>query len=179
MSNHAPSDDKAAAPATLEAFMSQALAMELEAAQRYSELADMMEVHNNREVMELFRKMSVIEGKHARQIMDEMGWKDAPAGARAPRWQGFESPETIPGDEAHYLMTPWHALELALAAEQRAEAFFAHLVSVAVAEPVRKAALELQEEEREHVELIKAWMSKVPQPAGDWADDPDPPRYDE
>ena len=63
--------------------------------------------------------------------------------------------------------------------EQRAEAFFAHLVSVAVAEPVRRAALELQEEEREHVELIKAWMSKVPQPAGDWADDPDPPRYDE
>ena len=179
MSNTNPSGGKAAVPTSLEDFMAQALAMEFEAQQRYGELADMMEVHNNPEVMTLFRKMSVIEGKHAKQIMEEMGWTEAPANAVAPRWEGFEAPETVPGDEVHYLMTPWHALELALAAEQRAEAFFAHLSTVAVAEPVRKAALELRDEEREHVELIKNWMTKFPKPEGDWANDPDPPRYDE
>ena len=42
---------------------------------------------------------------------------------------------------------------------------------------VRKAALEMQAEEQEHVELVRAWMAKVPQPDGDWSDDPDPPRY--
>jgi rubrerythrin len=168
------------APESLDDFMAQALAMEMEAQQRYGDLADMMEMHNNREVAELFRKMSVIEGKHAAQIKAEMGWTETPrAAAIAPVWQGFEAAETIPTESLHYLMQPYHALELALAAEQRAEAFFAHLAGVATTEAVRRAALELQDEEREHVELIRAWMAKVPKPDKNWADDPDPPRYDE
>lgn len=170
--------DVSAAPRTLEAFMQQALAMELEAAQRYTEFADAMEIHNNREVADMFRKMARIEGKHAEQIMAEMGWREAPAMAAVPAWEGFEGPETTPGDEIHYLMRPWHVLQLALANEERAERFFARLARAATAPPVRKAALELQQEEREHVELIQAWIKKVPQPEQDWAVDPDPPRYD-
>jgi rubrerythrin len=168
----------AAVPRTLEAFMQQALVMELEAAQRYNEFADAMEIHNNGEVADMFRKMAKIEGKHAEQIMAEMGWKEMPAMAALPAWEGFEGPETTAGDEIHYLMRPWHVLQLALANEERAERFFARLARAATAAPVRKAALELQEEEREHVELIQAWIKKLPQPEQDWAVDPDPPRYD-
>lgn len=167
------------APDTLEDFMAQALAMELEAQQRYAELADSMEVHNNREVAELFRKMSLIEGKHATQIQAEMGWKDVPSYAKAPAWEGFEPAETIAHDEVHYLMQPYHALRLALGAEQRAEAFYGHLASVAKVESVKRAALDMQKEEREHVALIKAWMAKAPPPENGWDEDPDPPRYDE
>ena len=83
----------------------------------------------------------------------------------------------MPIDEVHYLMQPWHALQLALAAEQRAEAFFGRLAQLATDEPVRRAALEMQDEEREHVELVRAWLKKVPEPDTDWANDPDPPRY--
>jgi rubrerythrin len=166
-------------PQTLDEFMAQAYAMELDAQSRYADLADAMEMHNNREVAELFRKMSVIEGKHAAQIMAEMGWTQPPPYAVAPAWEGFESAEAVPIDEVHYLMRPWHALQLALAAEQRAERFFAELAMSAHAEPVRKAAIELRDEEREHVELVKAWLAKVPQPEKDWAVDPDPPRYDQ
>ena len=108
----------------------------------------------------------------------QMGWKTAPA---VPRelvcWPGYESPEAAPVDEVHYLMQPWHALQLALAAEQRAEAFFGQLAAMTTNEAVRAAALELQAEEAEHVGLVKAWMAKVPQPDSDWSDDPDPPRY--
>jgi rubrerythrin len=167
-----------AVPRTLEDFMKQALAMELEAAQRYAEFADAMEIHNNREVAEMFRKMAKIEGKHAEQIMAEMGWKQMPAMAAVAAWEGFEGPETTPADEIHYLMRPWHVLQLALANEERAERFFARLARLATVPSVRKAALELQDEEREHVELILAWIKKVPQPERDWAVDPDPPRYD-
>ena len=74
-------------------------------------------------------------------------------------------------------MQPYHALELALANEQRAERFFARLARAAASAPVRKAARELQDEEREHVELVRAWMKKVPKPDADWANDPDPPVY--
>ena len=168
-----------AAPQTLEQFMALALAMELEAVDRYTEFADALDTHNNREVAAMFRTMAGYEAKHAAQIMAEMDWSEPPAvPAAAACWPGFEPPETVPIDEVHYLMQPWHALELALAAEQRAEAFFGEMArSTAITEPVRKAALELQAEEAEHVELVKAWMAKVPQPDQDWSDDPDPPRY--
>ena len=93
------------------------------------------------------------------------------------RWAGFDAPEAPPIDSVHYLMQPWHALQLALAAEQRAEAFFDALAKAATNDAVRAKALELKAEETEHVELVKAWMTKVPQPERDWAVDPDPPRY--
>ncbi|MDP1534817.1 MAG: ferritin family protein [Rubrivivax sp.] len=170
-------DQPLSAPPSIEAFMAQAVAMELEASQRYADLADAMDVHNNAEVSALFRKMAIIEGRHAEQVMAQMGWSELPMQPRAPGWEGCEAAETVPSDEIHYLMQPWHALQLALAAEQRAERFFTHLASIATDTAVRQAALELQEEEREHVELIQAWLKKVPQPEADWAVDPDPPHY--
>ncbi len=173
-----PAKPAARSPRTLVEFMTQALVMEMEAAQRYADFADAMEMHNNLEVAALFRKMAGIEGKHAQQIMAEMGWTTTPAPLPAAvRWEGFEAPETTPIDEVHYLMQPYHALELALANEQRAERFFAQLARAATTPSVRKAARELQEEEREHVELVRAWMKRVPKPDADWANDPDPPSY--
>jgi rubrerythrin len=168
----------ATTPRTLAEFMQQALVMEMEAAQRYADFADAMETHNNREVAALFRKMATIEDKHAQQIMAEMGWTTTPSPLPgAIRWDGFEAPETGSLDEVHYLMQPYHALELALANEVRAERFFARLARAATTASVRKAARELQEEEREHVELVREWMKKVPKPDADWANDPDPPHY--
>ena len=178
--NQPTSPGSAPMPATIDDFMAQALVMELDAAQRYNEFADMMETHNNPAVAEWFRKMAVIEGKHAAQIMAEMGWTKAPErSANPPVLEGFEAPESAPVDEVHYLMQPWHVLQLALANEERAERFFAHLARVTTVASVRRAALALQEEEREHVELVKAWMLKVPQPDSNWDHDPDPPRYDD
>lgn len=169
---------KAHPPRTLDEFMAQALAMERDAVARYNEFADAMEVHNNREVAVLFRTMAGYEAKHAEQIRAQMGWTaDPPPPEGGFGWTDLEPPETVPSDEVHYLMQPWHALQLALQAEQRAEAFFAHLVQLDLSEPVRRAALELQEEEREHVELVRSWMEKYPEPEDNWADDPDPPRF--
>lgn len=165
------------APRTLTEFMALALLMETEAAQRYAEFADAMEMHNNPEVADLFRRLADVEARHAQQIMAEMGWREAPAlPPGKPSWDGFEAPETTSADEVHYLMQPYQALQLALASEQRAEQFFARLVRVAKVDSVRKAARELRAEEREHVALVQAWMKKVPKPATNWADDPDPPR---
>lgn len=165
-------------PQTLQEFMAQALAMELEAVERYTEFADTLALHNNHDVAKLFRTMADHEGKHARRIMAEMGWREPPpVPPHAQNWPNQEAPEAPAFDEVHYLMQPWHALQVALAAERRAEAFFAVLGRLAVSEPVRKAALEMQAEEAEHVALVLAWIDKVPPPDPDWAVDPDPPRY--
>ena len=157
-------------------FMTQAIAMELEARERYEEFADAMEAHNNREVAAMFRKLAAIEGKHADQLLAQMGWSELPVQARVA-FEGFEGPETAPVDAVHYLMKPWHVLQLALACEQRAVRFFEHLAHTTGNEAVRRAALEMCEDEREHVALVRAWMLKVEPPPEGWEIDPDPPRY--
>jgi rubrerythrin len=168
-------------PQTLEEFMAQALVMEREAVERYTEFADALEMHNNGEVAKLFRTMAGYEAKHAEQIMKQMGWTTDPTPpTQLMRWPGLNAgPETVSIDEVHYLMQPWHALQLALAAEKRAEAFFAVLAKMAVSEPIRRAAMELQAEEAEHVALVQAWIAKTPLPDENWASDPDPPRLNE
>ena len=157
-------------------FMAQAYTMETEASQRYTEFAEQMEVHNNLEVAQLFRKLAAIEGLHAKQILDEMGWPQMPEPVYALQWAGGEPPESAPVTELHYLMQPWHALELALNNEKRAEKFLAGIAkSAKTPAEVRKLAAEMAAEETEHVQLIKAWMKRVPKPDREWNRDPDPP----
>jgi len=156
-------------------FMAHAYAMEAEAAERYAEFADSMEVHNNREVAELFRKLSRIEQRHADQILEQMGWKQSPAAAANYRWEGTEGPETADPTELHYLMQPYHALQIALLNEKRARDFFAHLAKVTTNAGVRKGALEMQQDEAEHVRLIEEWLKRTPKPDANWEADQDPP----
>ena len=159
-------------------LMAYAYALEIEAAERYAEFADAMEAHNNRAVEELFRKLARIEHKHAEQILEEMGWTAPPQSPIGGyQWQGLEGPETADFTSLHYLMQPYHALEIALLNEKRAFEFFSGLVRRATTDKVKRAAKEMAAEEAEHVRLIEDWMKKVPRPEAHWDVDLDPPRY--
>ena len=160
-------------------FMVQAYAMENDARDRYTEFADQMEVHNNTAVARLFRKLARIEGLHADRIVKEMGWRKPPSAAEAWMWRQSEAPESVPSGELHYLMQPWHALELALACEQRAVSFFTGITRSTAPADVKRIAREMAAEEREHVRLIREWMKKVEKPDAGWDRDPDPPLYSE
>jgi rubrerythrin len=161
-------------PHTVEEFMAFAWAMEVEAADRYAELADLMSTHHNREVSGLFAKLARIEGKHRDQIAARMGWT-TPPDADVFRWETPEGPETTDYGELHYLMQPWHALKLAEHNEQRAVEFFERFAAARVPADVRAAALEMAAEEREHVRLIGEWLAKVEPPQPGWDEDMDPP----
>ncbi|MCL4801566.1 MAG: ferritin family protein [Burkholderiales bacterium] len=162
----------------VEGLMAYAYALEAEASERYSEFADAMETHNNREVAELFRKLARIENMHAEQILEEMGWTRPPAPPTGGwRWEGLEGPETADHTDLHYLMQPYHALQIALHNEKRAEAFFRDLIRRAPSGKVRTAAKEMADEETEHVRLVEEWLKRTPKPESDWAHDPDPPRW--
>ena len=157
-------------------FMTRAWTMELEAVERYSTLADAMEEHNNREVAELFRKLSRIEQLHADQILEEHLSKRPPLlPPGGIRWDAGEGPETADPGELHYRMQPYHALQIALGCEQRACQFFSRVARSAVLPAVRKAAREMAAEEAEHVELIEDWLKRTPVPDRDWDNDPDFP----
>lgn len=160
-------------------FMARAYAIELEATERYAQFAEQMEAHNNREVAQLFRKLADIEAIHARRILDEMQWPTMPAMPPAYAWETPEGPETAPFDSLHYLMQPWHALEIALRCERQAQSYYEGIAASRAPKPVRDAAREMAAEEAGHVTLIEEWMKRVPKPAAGWDEDPDPPRMNE
>jgi len=160
--------------ASTQEFMAQACAMEVEAAERYTELAELMRAHNNRKVAELFTKLARIEGLHRDHIMKRMGWKEAPP-PEGFQWETPEGPETTDPGELHYLMTPWHALQLALHNERRAAEFFERLANTDMPPEVCAEAAEMAEDEREHVRLIEEWIAKTPKPKPGWDEDMDPP----
>ena len=166
----------AAGIGSIDELMAYAYALEQEASERYSEFADAMETHNNREVAELFRKLARIENRHAEQVLEEMGWAAPPAAPHGGyKWEGYEAPESGEVTELHYLMQPYHALQIALHNEKRARVFFEGLVKQARNAKVKKAAEEMAGEEAEHVQLIEDWLKRTPKPDTDWAVDPDPP----
>ena len=156
-------------------FMARAYTMELEATERYAQFAESLEMHNNREVAQMFRKLADIEALHAKRILEEMQWPSMPALPPAYAWEGDEAPETAPFDSLHYLMQPWHALEIALRCEQEAQKYYQSIAASKAPAQVRSAAREMAAEEAEHVRLIKAWMTRVPKPPAGWDEDPDPP----
>jgi rubrerythrin len=157
-------------------FLARAWAMEVEAAERYASFADAMDLHNNREVAELFRKLARIEQLHADQLFEEDLSRRAPAlPPGGLRWDGGEGPETAAPDELHYRMQPYHALQIALDCEKRANKFFSEYASKTADAKLRKAAREMAAEEAEHVRLIEDWIKRTPPPEKDWEHDPDPP----
>jgi|SRR5262245_21299828 len=154
--------------------------IEADAVDRYELLADQMETHNNPELVTVFRDLARAEAIHRDEICRLAGDIDVVARAQVmATWRRGESPEQAALGEAHYLMTPWHALQLALVAEQRALAFFTSIVETARDPEIRKMAEELVEEEAEHVNLVHRLLRKHPRPPESWSVDDDPPNPQE
>jgi len=162
---------------SVQEFYSLLYAMEHEAAERYDALADQMETHNNPSTASLFRELAAAERGHARKLQDH----SQPVQAVRPRAMsftpGFEYPETFAFERAHYLMTPAHALALALEIEEQAARCFEEMAASAPDAEVRALAAGVAGEERGHAARIRSYLAELPEPAGDWDHDPDPPRH--
>ena len=154
--------------------------IEADAVERYDLLADQMATHNNPELVAVFRDLSRAEAIHRDEIRRLAGDIDVVAHAHwMAKWKHGESPEAASLGDAHYLMTPWHALRLALAGEERALAFFKSVVESAKDPAIKELADEFVEEEAEHVNLVHRLLRKYPRPAESWSSDPDPPMSQE
>ncbi len=162
----------------LSLFLTHAVALEDESAERYEDLADNMEMHHNPEVAELFRKMAHYSRLHRQEAV---GLAERETGGLLDlnpwefQWQGRESPESGDIDATHYLMTPYHALSLALDAERRARDFYADVAARTTNERVRELAHGFAGEEAEHATILEQWLQRYPPPEPGWDEDPDPP----
>ena len=162
--------------ANLNDLLAVAYQIEIDAVDRYNLLADQMETHNNPELVKIFRDLARAEGIHGEEIRRLAGDFDVVAHAREiAKFKRSESPEEADLSSAHYLMTPWHALQLSLGGEKRALAYFTSIVETAKDPKVKAMAAELVEEEAEHVNLVNRLLLRYPKPDKNWADDLDPP----
>lgn len=150
--------------------------IEADAVERYGLLADQMETHNNPELVKVFRDLARTEGLHAEEIRRLAGDTDLTGRDDVLRaiWRKGESPEEVDLGAAHYLMTPWHALQLSLAGEKRALAFFTSIAKTAKDAKVREMAAGFAEEEAVHVNIVHRLLRKYPKPAASWSQDGDP-----
>ena len=155
-------------------FLAHALAMEQEAADRYDELADSMEVHNNKDVAELFRQMAKFSRLHGASVAQRATPYELPKlKSWQYRWNTPEPPEVGEPEGSHYMMTPYHALIFALDNEKRGQQFYASEASGSDDPTVRSLAAEMADEEAEHVTELEAWIARTPMPSADWAHDDD------
>jgi rubrerythrin len=161
----------------LRLFLSHAVALEGDAAERYHELTAALDVHNNPAVAELFERMEHYSNLHlaeARERAETAGglirlkpWEF--------QWPDAESPEAAEFEASHYLMTPHHALTLALQAERSAHRFYAGVQAETSDPELARLAAEFAEEEAGHARELEQWLERYPPPPDDWDDDPDPP----
>lgn len=161
---------------TLADLFAAAYRIEADAVARYEMLAEQMETHNNPELVKVFRDLARAEGLHAEEIRRQAGGIDVVAHAeRIGGWRRGESPEEVDLSAAHYMMTPWHALQMALAGEKRALAFFEDIVKTTKDNKIKTMAAEFVEEEAEHVNLVHRLLRNYSAPTSSWARDNDPP----
>lgn len=147
-----------------------ALAIEREAAERYAELAQRMDDLGNDDVAQLFRRLAVFEAEHLDTL--ERRTNGVPVPQIAPgeyAWMDAGAPETVARELVFRLLTPRHALGIALEAERRAQQFFAEVKATAADPALRALAQEMAMEEAGHIAMVEQALAKTPDAQVDWA----------
>lgn len=157
---------------TLKDTLDLAVLIEEEARDRYSELADQLEIHHTPEAAAFFRHMSKIEEKHRAQLAERRAKVFGGEPSRVSGEMLFEV-EAPDYDQARAFMSVREALEAALTSEVKAYEFFVAAIPRLEDERARALMEELRDEEVEHQKLVKQEMAKV----GAAANEPDAEDY--
>jgi len=139
-----------------------AVLMEEEARQRYIEFAEVLdEVHHNAAAAAFCRAMVTNEERHGRELLERRQrlYPAAPARVTAAMLFDVEAPEY---EAAGAFMTPHACMEMALAAETKAERFFRDALAVTPHPEVRALFTELADEEVDHQRMVREQLDRLP-----------------
>ena len=161
-------------------FLAHAIVLERESVDRYEELADSMETHNNLEIAKLFRKLAHFGELHAHEVEHHASGMELPQISPWDfKWSSPEAPESGAIEEVHYLMGTREALEFALHNETQGRDFYAYVADSSPDEEVRRMAAQFTEEETEHVNILKSWILNLTDEKSFPLEDLDPPNVTE
>ncbi len=160
-------------------FLAHAHALEQELTERYQEMADSMEVHNNLDAAKLFRQLADLGKSHAGELIQRAKGLELP---QVPPWKYHwlrqDGPDSCMQD-AHYLMAPSEALQLALRIERCAFDFYTHSVEGSSGKSVIGLAAEMLTGKQRHLEILRGWLDKELELHPGTPEDLDPPHIPE
>jgi propionate CoA-transferase len=156
--------DKSEIGYTLPEFLAHAIALESEAADRYLELADMMESHRGSTVSTLFRDMVRFSLMHRDEIMARVGAIELPK-LKSWEFRWRAPPETGGAETVEHLLEPFNALQYGRGNEVRAMEYYRTVAAEATDSDVKRLADEFAREEAEHVAAIDRWLARTPRAA--------------
>ncbi len=135
---------------------------EREAKQSYDQLAGWMQANGNADAAKFFSSMAVLEQRHFDLISGRRRvlFGDTPptlTDVPIVAWE-IEAPDF---DEADVTMTLRRALELSLAAEKNAEAYYAGAIEYATDSRVVDLLDEMRRAEVDHQRMIERHLAKV------------------
>ncbi|OMH35331.1 hypothetical protein [Motiliproteus sp. MSK22-1] len=166
------------------------ICIKTELAECYLELAEQLEHCNNPEAAQTFLQLSEKYQQHIQRLSTISATSDAQhttAGATV-LCTNRASPTDDLYAEVHYLMTPYHVIKLALETEQQTQLEWQNQADKEIPSDAeatnnnRQQGMLLQQivqEQKEYLQMLKQWLSKLPCPETHWDEDPDPPNLDD
>lgn len=157
-------------------LLARTLAMLSEMVERYDLFADQMEVMNNPEAAELFRWLEKKQNSRTRVVQELSEGLTLP---HISPWD-YDWDDAIntgvPGhNSAHYMMTPYHTLTLAMDVEQSATDLFQQIEQDSTVPEVQKLARSFAREASDFRDYLKQKRAAHPVPEAGWDEDEDPP----
>jgi rubrerythrin len=143
---------------SLDELFALANAMEKEAANRYTELAEGMRRENKSALAEVFAQLAAAEREHVDSVTR---WSQSRRGkAPDPALVRWEAPETFDAETAKEigtsrLTTPYRALAMAVRNEERAFAFWSYVAAYSEDSEIKQAAEAMAREELGHVSTLR------------------------
>ena len=135
--------------------------IEVEAFQRYVFFAAQIGHRDPSDAASVFRSMAANEKKHGEQLAERRLalFSDARARVKLDDIFDVEAPDV---GSPRWNMSPLKALELALASEKKAYAFYDEALPSVKQPEVKALFQELRDEEAEHIHMVEAIIAKLP-----------------
>ena len=154
---------------TVEEFYAHALAIEREAAERYSEFETWFFDRGEEVLAGLCRNLAQMENEHFLELVRASAHLKLPAiGVSGYQWLESGSPEAAAREVFYRVAEPRHLLEIALHAECNALAFFEWVARTTNDDSVRLLARGMAAEEQQHVEWVQKALQYHPSRHIDW-----------
>ena len=142
--------------ATLEEFYAHAIAIEREAMERYREFQAWFADRGEEILAGLCANIGRMEEDHYRALVEDSRALALPAiAADGYLWLEAGPPEAPARELFYRVAEPRHLLEVALAGERNALAFFQWVARTAPDEKARAAAVEMAQDEEVHVRCVR------------------------
>lgn len=164
----------ATAPHSHTALISGSITLKAEMAECYAELAEQLENCNNSDAAATFLLLAQQQQQHVQELEKLAANLDLSQPSPLTFNVDQESPADDINANSHYLMTPYHAVKLALNVEQHTlKALHSRL------EMENNLHSPHQQAHAQHIQALQQLLNTLPQPDNHWDEDLDPPNLDD